>query len=114
MKILVIYQTLLAFAFVRIKSCDVSELGKSVVVNKYPFGIKSSFPAIVYASAFILLTCTFCSEEVETYQEYTATIYPMATITINLFNFMFIFWKRKKIFEFIDRFELEIKRRKFK
>lgn len=113
MKLLVTYQKLLAFAFVRTKSIDGSELNKAGVVNKYPFGIKNLFPATVFASAFIFLICTFCSDETVTFQEYAAITYPTATVTINLLNFIILFWKRKQIFEFIDRFELEIARRKF-
>lgn len=105
MNLLESYQNQLAFAFVRTKKLD--------NVDKYPFGIKNLFPFIIFASAFILLVCTFCSDETVTFEEFTATIYSMATVTINLFNFIILFWKRQQIFQFIDNLELKIEKRKF-
>lgn len=112
MKLFETYQKLLSFAFVRIeiKSLSASEL--PIVNYEYPLGLKNLIPLIVLVFAFIVLGTYPFTNEVDTFQEYSETIYTVITTLTNILLFMLLLWKRAEIFQYIDMFENEIEKSK--
>lgn len=102
---------MISFAFVRIK---ISSYPSQNVTNKYPFSLTNLFPLAVSFTSVSLVICSLFSDEMDTFDEYSDLVYSLATNLINIVIFVTIFVKRADIFEFIDMFEEEFTKRKFK
>lgn len=112
MKFLEKLQELLYFECVRIKIKNFTDFDGSRVIYKHPVGFKNFFPLISLSSGFFILIYSLFTDEIQTFQEYSETIYNMATIFLNISVFILTFRERARIFRFIDMFENEIEKRK--
>lgn len=76
-----------------------------------PSTFENFVPFIVYAYSFAL-SINHLFFEAQTFSEFSESIYPIATIILNICNYSVLLTNKKRIFKLIDDFEIVIKKRK--
>lgn len=104
-KILQTYQKTLSHIIVHDTALDNSRMQKYTNALKQTLAISSLGLGLVFMTLFVIF-------EAETVQDFSDSFYAMSTIAVNVPIVAIYVWRKKKVFELIDRLEDAIATRK--